>query len=97
MAPEMTLVSYPKIAPPRAATAAVSTTVTRLEADPPADGAFDPVPLDECCSMNSPASNQIAWMNASARSSGASSLPEKRPERYLDTQKAHPLRIKCAS
>jgi hypothetical protein len=39
MAPEITLVSYPKIAPPKAATAAVSTTMVRLEAETTADAA----------------------------------------------------------
>jgi hypothetical protein len=47
MAPDMTLVSYPKIAPPSAATAAVRITVKRLEADPVLAGAFVSVPIEE--------------------------------------------------
>jgi hypothetical protein len=77
MAPEITLVSYPKIAPPKAATAAVSTTVKRLEADAVIAAAFVPVPI-EFRSMNSPEGNPIILMNGAAHPSGASSLPEKR-------------------
>jgi hypothetical protein len=46
-------------------------TVARLEAEP----------CDECCFIDSPESNQIAPMSFHANSSGASSLPEKRPRR----------------
>ena len=47
MAPEMTLVSYPKIAPPRAATAAVRMTVKRLEDPENRTGAFGDTSADE--------------------------------------------------
>jgi hypothetical protein len=47
MAPEITLVSYPNIAPPKAATAAVSTTVKRLEAELDLAGASASVPMEE--------------------------------------------------
>jgi hypothetical protein len=79
MAPDITLVSYPKIAPPNAATAAVRITVKRLEAEPALAGPFVSVPVEEYGFMNSPGTYQIIPMNVPADPHGASSLPEKRP------------------